>query len=333
MAKNKKKHICAECGEVFNHGISLRKHQRQSGHKGSEIVEDGGDDEGGEEASSPAPAAASAPPPPPPPPVPEPEPVAELVAHDPEPVSQGYDEDEDDQTVAVQRPGTRAPSEPTVPVSRPTVYPEHDPYPGYQAPPRPSRAQDTRTKLNLVSRGLKVVLSARAKDAGQQFKKSARSGADIFTEALKLAIALICFLAIPTFLFFWYKSRNPVPVADPNRPQTFSFDDGALAARSQLLKYLDHVGKSEMGEAYDLLSPEWQNDMSERSFKDAFIDIEDVRWAVTDQRLNDDGTADVLVRLAYREGGQARQFVGRFRLSRGSDGWRIDRTELSPEGR
>ena len=38
--RGKKRHHCLECGEVFNHGIGLRKHQRQSGHKGSQVVQD-----------------------------------------------------------------------------------------------------------------------------------------------------------------------------------------------------------------------------------------------------------------------------------------------------
>lgn len=35
--RGKKRHHCMECGEVFNHGIGLRKHQRQTGHKGSRL--------------------------------------------------------------------------------------------------------------------------------------------------------------------------------------------------------------------------------------------------------------------------------------------------------
>lgn len=37
--RRKKKHVCKECGETFNHGIGLRKHQRQTSHKGIEVVE------------------------------------------------------------------------------------------------------------------------------------------------------------------------------------------------------------------------------------------------------------------------------------------------------
>lgn len=35
--KRKKHHVCTECHMRFNHGIGLRKHQRQSGHQGSSI--------------------------------------------------------------------------------------------------------------------------------------------------------------------------------------------------------------------------------------------------------------------------------------------------------
>lgn len=38
--RGKKRHHCVECGEVFNHGIGLRKHQRLSGHRGSQVVQE-----------------------------------------------------------------------------------------------------------------------------------------------------------------------------------------------------------------------------------------------------------------------------------------------------
>ena len=335
MAKSrkKKKHVCGECGESFNHGIGLRKHQRQTGHKGSEIVEEGDDAE-----DEPAPAAA-APPPPAAPPAPEPPKVVEpepefepepepVLAQEPSPLPDSFEED--DQTVAVQRPGPSVPyREETVPVQRTGQY--SDPSQGLPTAAG-SRMRETKTKLNLVGSGLKVVLSARAKDAGKQIKQSARSGADIFTEAMKLAVALICFLAVPTVVFFWWKSHNPGSQATQASKQFYSNDSGALAARSTLLRYLDHVGKSQWEDAYSLLSADWRQDYSPASFKDAFLDIQDVRWAVSDQRLNADGQADVLVRLAYREGGKERRFVGRFRLNKGPEGWRIDRAELSPDG-
>lgn len=37
MARKRNIHTCAKCGESFNHGIGLRKHQRVSGHKGSKV--------------------------------------------------------------------------------------------------------------------------------------------------------------------------------------------------------------------------------------------------------------------------------------------------------
>jgi hypothetical protein len=202
----------------------------------------------------------------------------------------------------------------------------------YAASPSPSKMRETKTKLTLVSKGVSRVISAKAVDAGQQAKKLGKDGADIFREALKLALALICLGAIPTAVFFWWKSpAHNQQYQQPNQPQNFSFENGALKARSTLLEYLNHLGKGEMTEAYAMLTPEWQRDLSYSSFQDAFLDIEDVRWAVNDQRLNQDGQADVLVRLAYLEGGKQRRFVGRFRLTRGPQGWRIDRAELSPD--
>jgi prolyl oligopeptidase len=38
-ARKRKQHVCNECEERFHHGIGLRKHQRQTQHKGSRIVE------------------------------------------------------------------------------------------------------------------------------------------------------------------------------------------------------------------------------------------------------------------------------------------------------
>jgi hypothetical protein len=339
VARKKKKHICAECGESFNHGIGLRKHQRQSGHKGSKIVEEG-DDADAPEADEPAAVAAPEPEPEPPPakarqssprrkesPVAqEPSPVVEAPVASPRAaaIEDDDDGDGDDQTVAVPRPSQPAATGTVQRTPHESGLLQHQ---GVS----PTKMQHTKRKINLVSSGLKVVLSARAKDAGQQLKKSARSGADIFKEALKLAVALVCLLAVPTIVFFWFKSHSKAPTQSPDRPAVFSFDDGALAARSTLLRYLDHLGKRQWDEAYGLLSPGWQNDLDTSSFRDAFLDIEDVRWAVSDQRLNSNGDADVLVRLAYREGGKNRRFLGRFRLHKSTQGWRIDRAELSPD--
>jgi flagellar FliG-like protein len=37
--RRKKRHICSECEDIFNHGIGLRKHQRKTGHTGSKVSE------------------------------------------------------------------------------------------------------------------------------------------------------------------------------------------------------------------------------------------------------------------------------------------------------
>ena len=337
--RKKKKHICAECGEAFNHGIGLRKHQRQTGHKGSEIREEGDDApeappaEVEPEPAEPEPAPAAAPPPPPPPPAPEPAAAPTPPAAAPAPPAAASpivdddeedDAEEDDRTVAVPRP--------TAPVTVPAAYAPPPQPVDYGAPPPSSKMRETKTKLTLVSKGVSRVISAKAADAGQQAAKLGKDGADIFREALKLALALICLGAIPTAVFFWWKSPTHSPqYQQQNQPQNFSFENGALKARSTLLEYLNHLGKGEMNDAYAMLTPEWQRDLSYSSFQDAFLDIEDVRWAVNDQRLNQDGEADVLVRLAFLEGGKQRRFVGRFRLKRGPQGWRIDRAELSPD--
>jgi len=336
--RKKKKHICAECGEPFNHGIGLRKHQRQTGHKGSEIREEGDDDEeDGEDGASqaseavqpepePEPAAPVAPPPTPAPTPPPPAAAPAATAPPPSVVSPLADEPEedDDQTVAVPRPSppSSAPAPTTYVAPPPSAYP---------APAAGSRMQETKTKLTLVSKGVSRVISAKAADAGQQAKQLGKDGADIFREALKLALALICLGAIPTAIFFWWKSPTHQQHQQPPQPKVFDIESGDVVARSRLLEYLDNLGKGRMEEAYAMLSPEWQRDLSFGSFKDAFLDIEDVRWSVVDQRLNEAGQAEVLVRLVFLEGGKQRRFVGRFRLNRGPQGWRIDRAELSPD--
>lgn len=324
--RKKKKHVCEECGEPFKHGIGLRKHQRQTGHKGSRIEEEGDDDSESVAAASAAPAEAPSPPPETPiSPPPSPEAISEDLAADEEVHPNDSVEPDEDQTVAVNRPLSHSPqthfqepsSTPQFPHSRDTSA---------------SRMADRKQKISLVKSGLSVVLSAKAKDAGKQLRQSAKSGADIVTEATKLAMALICFLAVPILVYFWWKSQTPHPTLVNDQPAVFSIESGPVAARSTLLRYLDHVGKQEWEEAYLLLSSDWRQDLTLASFKDAFLDIEDVRWAVNDQHLNPSGEADVVVRLAFREGGQPREFLGRFRLVKGAQGWRIDRAQLASDG-
>ena len=55
MARARKIHTCLECGETFNHGIGLRKHQRHTGHRRSVVkpVPSGASAEGENEESVP----------------------------------------------------------------------------------------------------------------------------------------------------------------------------------------------------------------------------------------------------------------------------------------
>lgn len=331
MSRGKKKHVCS-CGEEFNHGIGLRKHQRQTGHKGSSIVDDGGpggDDDGAEEApASPTPAAApaSAPPPPPPPapappaappppaPVPappSPPPAAARPVAAPPPVDPD-DDDEPDHTVAVQR-APRASGEPS-----------------WEYQEGPSRYQHNKQKLTLVSSGLKVIAKSRARTAGHQIKQSARSGADIFAEAAKIAVALLLFMAIPAAGLWWWWHQTKAPAAPTEVPSTFTFDDGPLAARGALLQYLDALAKGRTEDAYARLSADWQRELPPGAFAQAFAEIDNIRWAVEDQRLASDGSAEVTLLIAYREKGQSRKYQGRFRLTPEGQAWRVDRAELSP---
>lgn len=337
MSRGKKKHVCS-CGEEFNHGIGLRKHQRQTGHKGSSIVDDGGpggDDDGDEEAAAPPPAAAPSPPPPPPPPpaptpppAPAPAPVAKPAPPPPQapaPVARpapppvaAYDDEDDepDQTVAVSRTqiGRREPAGEA----------------GWDYGEGPSRYQHNKQKLTLVSSGLKVIAKSHARTAGNQIKQSARSGADIFTEAAKIAVALLLFMAIPAAGLWWWWQHNKAPAAPVNVPSTFTFDQGPLAARSALLQYLDALAKGRTEEAYSRLSGDWQQQLTASAFRESMSGIENIRWAVEDQKLAGDGSAEVTLVIAFNEDGRARKFQGRFRMTPEGQAWKVDRAELSP---
>lgn len=334
MSRGKKKHVCS-CGEEFNHGIGLRKHQRQSGHKGSTIVDDGaggGDDEGEDDAPAaaapppapaPSPPPPAAPPPPPPPapvakpaPAPPPPPTPAPARPAPAPAAAAYDDDDEpDQTVAVTR--SRPPRQDTSSQQE------------WEYEEGPSRYQHNKQKLTLVSSGLKVIAKSHARTAGNQIKQSARSGADIFAEAAKIAVALLLFMAIPAAGLWWWWHQSKAPSAPVEVPSTFTFEGGPLAARSALLQYLDALEKGRTEDAYQRLSQGWRSQLSASAFAEAFSGISNIRWAVEDQTLAPDGSAEVTLLLAYREDGQARKFQGRFRLTQEGQAWRVDRAELS----
>lgn len=325
--KKKKKHICAQCGESFNHGLGLRKHQRATKCEGSRIVEEGSEEEAAALAAAGggAPAEEAAPPP-------KKrasrsrKPAPEVEADEEEneaTVAVNERLDASEQTVAVPRPGTKRSKAPTAAHSAPVLEESQD---------GTSRFQHNRQKLSLVSRGLRILFAYRARSAGHQIKQSAVSGVNIFTEALKLAAALICLIGIPTLVFFWWNSHRKAQIQAPPPPTSFTFEDGPLAARSALLRYLDNVGKRNWNEAFGLLSNSWQKELGPAEFQNSFLDITDVRWAVNDQKLLPNGMAEVSVVLAFREAGQAQRFLGRFRLVQEGDNWKIDRAELSAEG-
>lgn len=193
----------------------------------------------------------------------------------------------------------------------------------------PSRFQHNRQKMQVVSSGLKVIAKSRAREASHQLKQSARSGADIFAEASKIAVALLLLLAIPSAVFYWWYSQHKAKLPPVNVPNTFTFEEGALAARSELLKYLDSLAKSRLDDAYGRLSSPWQRELSGASFKEAFSGINNIRWAISDQKLMPDNSAEVSLVLAYVEDGRAKKFRGRFRLVREGEVWKLDRAELS----
>ncbi len=196
-----------------------------------------------------------------------------------------------------------------------------------------TRFQHNRQKLSVVSRGLRILFAYRARSAGDQLKQKAVDGVNIFTEAIKLAAALLCLLGIPTLIFFWWKANHETPAVPVAPPSSFTFEDGPLAARSALLRYLDNVGKGNFEQAYSSLSTSWQQELPPTDFAHAFLDISDLRWAVNEQKLLSNGTAEVSVILAFQEGGVSQRFRGRFRLVQEGQSWRIDRAQLSPDGK
>lgn len=230
------------------------------------------------------------------------------------------DEDDDDppQTVAVYGSGGYAPPPPPQP-SWPPAYPQA----------APSRFEHNRQKISLISRGLKVLLSYRARSAGHQLKASAQSGADIVAEASKIALALLLILAVPAAIFlWWWHSRDDVP-PPAKVPTTFSVDEGTKAARGAVLSYLDSLSKGRLDDAYSRLSRSWRAELSRESFQQDMKGISEVRWAVNDQRLLSADLAEVTLILAYIEDGQAKKFRGRFRLTQEDETWKVDRLELS----
>ena len=309
MARVRKKHVCS-CGEEFPHGIGLRKHQRETGHKGSSVV--GDDGSGGAPDAPPAPDVAVAAPVAAPQQAPPP--VEKVSQRSQAPPAQDDFEDPGDQTVAVT--GSRM-----APSNQQAWPPE--------IPEGPSRYQHNRQKLSLVGRGLRVLVSYRARSAGHQLKQSAQSGADIFSEALKIALSLLFIIAIPVGIFFWWRSqRSPAPVA-PDVPASFSLEQGAVSARNATLQYLDALEKGRWEDAYARLSSGWRAEMSQGALQDSCSGIDQIRWAVDDQRMLPTGGAEVAMVLAFVENGKAKKFRGRFRLIQEGQAWKVDRLELS----
>ncbi len=325
MSRQKKKHVCS-CGEEFPHGIGLRKHQRDTDHKGSTIVVDDGSGlatSGGGEAEESAPAPATPPPARRQTVLAQPEPEPEESEPPPSPaapptatVHQPYEDDDEedyDTTVPVVR---QAPQSGAGSWQTPT---DHG----------PSRFQQNKQKVSLVARGLRILLGYRARSAGNQLKQSARSGADIFAEAFKIAISLLLIIAIPIGAYLWWRGHRTPDLAGANVPTEFQPERGALAARSALLMYLDNLAKGEYSVAYAMLSPAWRSEMSEESFRETFLGIENIRWAVNGQKLLNPESAEVSLVIAYIEDGRPRRYRGRFRLTQQAQLWKVDRLELS----
>lgn len=162
-------------------------------------------------------------------------------------------------------------------------------------------------------------------------KASAQSSADIFTEASKIALALLLILAVPATAFWWWWHSRQAPPPAAKVANSFNVAEGAKAARAAVLLYLDALAKERPDEAYSHLSQGWRSELSAQSFRQSLEGISEVRWAVNDQRLLSEGVAEVNLLLAFVEEGQSKKFRGRFRLTQEDKTWKVDRLDLSAE--
>lgn len=312
MTRAQKKHVCS-CGEEFNHGIGLRKHQRQTGHTGSRVVEGEVEAPIATEASPPPPKPSPPPPPqvePPPPPVAKPNPPPAVTEESAPPAEE--EPWESDHTVAVSHSQAN-----TASLAQPTRSPE------------PSTFEQRRHKLNLVSQGLTIVAQDKARRASRQIRQSARSGADIMAEASKLALALLLLLCLPMGAYFgWRYLQAPTPIPREAPLPTRALD--ATQARDTVLEYLDALTKGQPSLAYKKLSPSWQKETSQTDFQQATSGLSNIRWAVDDQTLTATQQAEVKLRLSFIEEGKEQSFSALFALQAIDGAWKINGIELSP---
>ncbi|MGE0491637.1 MAG: hypothetical protein AB7S38_20665 [Vulcanimicrobiota bacterium] len=313
--KKKNKHICGECGEEFPHAITLRRHQRKTGHKGSSVVEVA---EGGEAAEAPKAAPAKAAPAPvaEPEPIPEPEPEEVEVAEADEPAEEviengGYEEEEE---APVTRPV--AARSVTNPASQPTA-------------PRRPRLQIDRKKISFVGRAVQYLVAYRASRAEAWLKRSAQSTASVMSESLKLAGVLLIVLSIPLLGWLAIRLHRARPVAPPNySAQAQVNQNQALEARGAVLGFYQAIDRGNFNVAYDLLSQGWRSELPYDSFVAGFEQTHAVGCRIENHQSITENQVQVDFVVDMQEADEARTYRGSYLVVRTSSGWRIDSGEL-----
>ncbi|MCA9795827.1 MAG: hypothetical protein KC910_28665 [Candidatus Eremiobacteraeota bacterium] len=311
--KKKNKHICGECGEEFPHAITLRRHQRKTGHKGSKVVEvaEGGDSGEAPKAAPPkaAPAARQA----------EPEPESE-----PE-VVEAAEEHEEVEEEAIENGGYEEEEPAPEPVTARTVQvPRAQP-----AAPRRPRLQIDRKKLSFVGRAVQYLVAYRARKAEDWLKRSAQSTASVMSESLKLAGVLLIILSIPLLGWVAIRLHRSRPVAPPNySAQAQVNQNQALEARGAVLGFYQAIDRGNFNVAYDLLSQGWRSELPYESFVAGFEQTRAVGCRIENHQTITENQVQVDFVVDMQEADEARTYRGSYLVVRTSSGWRIDSGEL-----
>lgn len=319
--KSSKQHICEECGESFGHGISLRRHQRKTGHSGSRVVDEGDD------APEPQPAAAQpAAPPPQPEPEPAPPPPQPAAAQPaPQPAAQAPEpEPAPAAAPAAQAPTPEPEPEPEGAAEEPTV-------PSPTLPPAETAAKTARgpridtKKLSILGHGLSILAAHHAKRAKNWASDSAKSSAPVLKESVKLAAIILLALTIPVTGYLIYRGQHrPIKEAPTYASQISQISE----AKASVLRFYQAIDQGKLGEAYELLSRGWQKEISFEDFRDGFRNARAVGCRIENIAALDENQVQVEFALEMREDGTPKSYRGNYVVVRTSSGWRIDRGEI-----
>lgn len=301
MAKDKarKKHVCS-CGASFSHGISLRRHQRVTGHEGSEVVVEG------EEAQAEAQAAA------------EEEAPAALAAPAEQPADAPIADDEE--MVAPATAALRDHDEALEPFTQ-IVAPIEE-----TRPSGPVVVVDFQ-KLFLIGQALHYLATDRLRVLGQVAVEGGRT----VTQAVKLAALLLAVLGLTLFgagatrVMARSSAQAPPPAL---RTAGTAQPSAAMMARSAVLSFYREVDRANFEGAYDYLSVDWHRELSLGRFVAGFEGVSAVGCRIASQETVGPGLVRVDVVLDLLEHGTPKSYQGTYLVVQTSDGWRLDRGHL-----